>query len=347
MKATAMTTSASLFAYVTNAQDNGSSTGAGSVIPIDLTNGTVLVPNLIYDRSKSGGSGTNCIIVTSDGKTAFVSNEFTSSPAGSVSRMDLASGQVLWSVTVGGEPVDIEFVPNTKEEWAWVANYKDQTISTVNLYGGFVGATIAVPGAGPNTVAFTPDGTMCYVANWQTDNPAGSSVTPIQVTGNGASGTVLPSIAVGLNPNWVAITRDGATAYVANKGSSSITPIDVATNTVGATIALPGPPIQIELSPDGKMAYIAIAGLKIDAVVPMDLTTNPATVGPAIALVPGAQPHWIAFTPDGATAYIVGNGNSTLTPITVQGNVLGPPITVSTDPAADILDIAIVAVSQA
>lgn len=341
-----MTTSTSLLAYVTNAQDNGSSLGVGSVIPVDLAKETALTPIPVYGRSMSDGSGTNAIIVTSDGKTAFVTNEFTNSPAGSVSKIDLASGNILWSITVGAEPVDIEFVPHTKEEWAWVANYAGKSITTVNLTKGVVGTTIPVPGAGPNTVAFTPDGTKCYVANWQTDNPAGSSVTPIQVTGNGASGTVLPSIAVGLNPNWIAITRDGTTAYVANKGSSSITPIDVLTNTPGATIALPGPPIQIQLSPDGKLAYIAIAGSSIDAVVPMDLTTNPATVGSAIDLAKGAQPHWIAFTPDGAKAYIVGNGNGTLTPITVKGNVLGTPITVSADPAADILDIAIVAALQ-
>lgn len=279
-------------------------------------------------------------------KTAFVSNEFTNSPAGSVSRIDLSSGTILWSITVGAEPVDIEFVPQTKEEWAWVANYKDKTITTVNLTDGVVGTTIPVPGSGPNTVAFTPDGTTCYVANWQTDNPAGSSVTPIQVTGSGASGTVQPSIAVGLNPNWIAITKDGTTAYVANKGSNSITPIDVATNTAGAAISLPGPPIQIEVSPDGTLAYIAVAGSDIDAVVPFDLTSNPGTAGAAIDLATGAQPHWIAFTPDGTTAYIVGNGNGTLTPITVAGNTLGQPITVSTDADADILDIAIVAGSS-
>lgn len=332
-----------LLAYVTNSNDNGPSLKVGSVIPVDLDTGTPLKPIRIFGRSMSDGSGTNAIIVTADGKTAFVSNEFTNSPAGSVSRIDLASGKVRWSVTVGAEPVDIEFVPGTHEEWAWVANYKGQSITTVNLTEGEVGATIAVPGLGPNTVAFTPDGKFCYVANWQTDNPAGSSVTPIEVTANGANGAVLPSILVGLNPNWVTFTKDGTTAYVANKGSSSLTPIDVATNTPGAAIALPGPPIQIERSPDGSFAYVAIAGSDIDAVVRLDLTTTPATVGAPIPLAKGAQPHWIGFTPDGTTAYIVGNGNNTLTPITVAGDVLGQPITVAIGSSADILDIAIVA----
>lgn len=338
-----MTKSASLLAYVTNAQDNGASPGVGSVIPVDLATGKALAPFPMGE-----GSGTNCIIVTSDGTTAYVSNEFSNASDGTVSRIDLASGKVEWSVTVGAEPVDIEFVPHTKEKWAWVANYNGGTVTTVNLADGTVGTTISVPGAGANTVAFTPDGKTCYVADWGTDSAAGNTVTPIQVTGHGASGTVLPSITVGNNPNWVAITKDGATAYVANKGSRSVTPVDVATNTAGTAIDLTGQPIQIEISPDGKLAYIAVAGTDvtgnaIDAVVPLDLTSRPATAGPAINVVAGTQPHWIAFTPDGARAYIVGNGNGTLTPITVADNSLGELIIVSTDRAADILDIAIVA----
>jgi len=328
---------AGLVAYITNAQDNGDSPGMGTVIPVDLETGKPVNPIDVGE-----GAGTNAIIVTADGTTAFVSNEDTNS----VTRIDLATGDVGEPITVGSEPVDIEFVPQTGEQWAWVANFGDRTITTVNLATGEVGQTIAVPEAGPNTVAFTPDGRTCYVANWGSDADPGSTVTPIEVTDGGATGRVLTSIPVGLHPNWVAVTNDGVTAYVANKGSSSITPIDVATSTAGAAIPVPGPPIQMEIAPDGKLAYIAIAGSEIDAVVPMDLAVTPGRVGPAIALASKSQPHWIGFTPDGATAYVVGNGNSTLTPVTVSSGIPGTPIQVSTDPDADILDIAILVPRQ-
>lgn len=341
MKDAVMTAPTRLVAYITNAQDNAGQPVIGSVIPVDLAAGQPLKPIGVFDEL-----GTNAIIVTADGAVAFVTNESTSSSHGSVSRIDLATGRVHAPIPVGSEPVDIEFVPHTGEQWAWVANYGDKTVTTVNLATGKVGQTIPVPEAGPNTVAFTPDGSICYVANWGTDSAAGSTVTPIKVTDGGASGRVLPSITVGHHPNWVAITKDGTTAYVANKGSNSITPIDVSTNTAGAAIPLPGPPIQMEISPDGKLAYIAIAGSspEIDAVVPMDLTVTPGKVRPAIMLTPQCQPHWIAFTPDGATAYVVGNGNSTLTPVTVASGTPGTPIQVSTEKSADILDIAIVAI---
>ncbi len=328
------TSAAGLTAYVTNAQDNGKTPGIGTVIPVSLTDQQPGTPIELGE-----GAGTNDIMITADGTTAYVTNEYTSS----VTRIDLATGELGTPITVGKDPVALAFVPQTNEEWAWVANYDGKSVSTVNLATGELGQTIAVPMDGPNTVAFTPDGRTCYVANWGTDDVAGSTVTPIEVTDGGASGTVLPSITVGLNPNWIAITNDGSTAYVANKGSSSITPIDVASNTAGPAIDLPGPPIELEIAPDGTLAYVAIAGSKpeVDEVVPVDLTTSPATLRPAIKLAPKSQPHWIAFTSDGQTAYVVGNGDSTLTPITVATGVAGTPIKVSTDPDSDLLAIAL------
>ncbi len=322
-----------LTAWVTNAQDNGKTSGMGSVFPIDLKDNTPGTPiNL------GQGAGTNDIIVTSDDKTAYVTNQTTNT----VTRITLATGQVGASIQLpaGSEPVAIAFVPNTHEQWAWTSNYRGQTVSTMNLATGQYGQTISVPHAGPNTVAFTPDGKTCYVANWGTNAVAGKTVTPIQVTDGGAGGQVLPSFDVGLNPNWIAMSHDGQTAYVVNKGGKSVMPVTVATNTVGPAIPLPDLGIQMEISPDGTKAYVAVAG-DVDQVVPFDLNTTPAKPGRPIDLPKGTQPHWLAFTPDGQTAYVVGNGNSTLTAITVATDKAAPPIKVTSDPDSDILSIKI------
>lgn len=329
-----VTSTGRLTAYVTNAEDNGNAPGMGTVIPINLTNNMPGTPIQVGQ-----GTGTNDIVVTSDDKTGYVTNEGTNT----VTRINLATGQLGTPIAVGSHPVAIAFVPKTNEQWAWVANYKGQTVSTINLATGQLGQTISVPNLGPNTIAFTPNGQTCYVANWGTTAAAGSTVTPIQVTNGGATGQVLPSIKVGLHPNWVAITQDGSTAYVANKGSNSITPINVANNTAGTAIQVPGPPIEMEITPNGKTAYVAIAGdsPEVDEVIPINLTTTPVTVGSAIQLGAKSQPHWIAFTPDGQTAYVVGNGNSTVTPITIASGKAGTPIKVTNDPNSDLLAIAI------
>lgn len=324
-----------LTAYVTNAEDEGKAPGTGTVLPINLTDGKPETPIKI-----GRGAGTNDLVVTSDGKTGYATNEGTST----LTPITLATGQLGRAIPVGSKPVAIAFAPHTNERWAWVANYGGKTVSTINVVTGELGQTISVPDVGPNTIAFTPDGRTCYVANWGTEDAAGSTVTPIRVTHGGATGRVLPSLNVGLHPNWVAISQDGGTAYVVNKGSNSITPIDVRSNTAGTPIRVPGPPIEMEISPDGRTAYVAIAGSspEVDEVIPLNLRTTPVTAGSAIKLKPGSQPHWIAFTPDGRTAYVVGNGNSTVTPITVANGRPARPIKVTADPDSDLLAISIV-----
>jgi len=51
------------------------------------------------------------------------------------------------------------------------------------------------------------------------------------------------AIRVGSGPGGIAITPDGATAYVANAGSGTVTPIRTATN-------LPGPAIKVGSGPE-------------------------------------------------------------------------------------------------
>lgn len=323
-----------LTAYVTNAEDNGKALGMGTVFPIDLTTKKPGIPIQVGQ-----GTGPNDLIVTADNRTGYVTNEDTNT----VTRMTLATGKLGRPVRLrsGSKPVAIAFVPNTHERWAWTANYGGKSVTSINLATGQVGRTISVPHAGPNTVAFTPDGKTCYVANWGTTSRAGNTVTPIRVTKGGASGQVLSSFKVGRNPNWIAMAHDGRTAYVVNKGGRSVTPVRVATNAPGKAIPLPGLGIQMEISPDGRKAYVAVAG-SVNEVVPFNLTTTPARVGRPIKLPANTQPHWIAFTPDGRTAYVVGNGNSTLTAITVASDKPGTPIKVTTDPDSDLLAIKII-----
>lgn len=331
---TATASGGGLTAYLTNAEDNGRTPGVGSVFPVDLT---TKKPGTAIPLGQA--TGTNDLLITSDNKTAWVTNEGTNT----VTRITLATGQLGTPIQLpsGSEPVAIAFVPNTNEQWAWTANFAAKTVTTVNLTTGQVGHSISTPYDGPNTIAFTPDGKTCYVANWGTNAAAGSTVTPLQVTDGGANGTVLPSFKVADNPNWIAMSHDGRIAYVVNKGGKSVIPVTVATNTPGTAIPLPGLGIQMEISPDGSKGYVAVAG-SVDDVVPLNLMATPVTAGPPIKLPKGTQPHWIAFTPDGTSAYVVGNGNSTLTAITVAGDQPGAPITVTADPNSDILAIRII-----
>ena len=56
-------------------------------------------------------------------------------------------------------------------------------------------------------------------------------------------------MAVGLSPLGVAITPDGAFAYVANRNSDNVSVIDTASNTVIMTVAVGEFPIDVAITP--------------------------------------------------------------------------------------------------
>jgi DNA-binding beta-propeller fold protein YncE len=159
--------------------------------------------------------------------------------------------------------------------------------------------------------------------------------TQAVVAVNLATGTTA-DIAVGYSPQAVAITPDGVTAYVANYGSHSLTPIDVATGVAGDEIdlGLGHYAHGIAISPDGTTAYVTTDNFDPDyaqlpgVVRPVTLATG--AVGPAITTGNGAE--GVAFSPDGTKALVSNSTDHTVTPITVATGTAGTPIPVPNAP---------------
>ena len=62
------------------------------------------------------------------------------------------------------------------------------------------------------------------------------------------------------------------TAYVINSGGGTVTPIDLATNTAGKPIDVPGEPVALTAAPDGAAAYVA--NQPSSTVTPINLRSN-------------------------------------------------------------------------
>jgi YVTN family beta-propeller protein len=131
-------------------------------------------------------------------------------------------------------------------------------------------------------------------------------------------------IALGNGPIDVAITPDGQTAYVSNITDSTVTPITLATHTVGTPIAVTGGAFAVAITPDGSTVYVTGG----NEVTPIDTATK--TAGTPIPV--GSQPEAIAVTPDGKTVYVVDNGSNSVTPITVATDTAGTAIPVGSRP---------------
>jgi YVTN family beta-propeller protein len=168
-------------------------------------------------------------------------------------------------------------------------------------------ATIGV-GDTPAGIAVTPNNLFAYVANNNNDAlPNGDSVSVLNLLYNTLETTIHDS---SFNePYTVSIDAAGTTAYVTNSGSSTVTMIDLATNTVIGTISGFDGPSGFVITPDGNHAYVnnygAASGVGSGngtTVRLVNLNTNMIVGSP---LTVGLAPAAMAITPDGAYVYVV------------------------------------------
>ncbi len=112
------------------------------------------------------------------------------------------------------------------------------------------------------------------------------------------AGLSIPTIVLAaLLPN-VAPASAEPFAYTTNQGSSSVSVIDTATNTVVATVPVGSGPFGLEVTPDGAFVYVANVGSNSVSVI--DTATNAV-----MATVPvGDFPRAVALTPPGAFVYV-------------------------------------------
>ncbi|MBL7795632.1 MAG: beta-propeller fold lactonase family protein, partial [Saprospiraceae bacterium] len=152
-------------------------------------------------------------------------------------------------------------------------------------------------------VNFTGPGNPDFV--WSNSNPAiglpaggtgnisfnAANVTAVET----AIITVAPDIASGF-------------AYIPNNVSNDVSVIDLATNTVVATIPVGFAPFGVSVSPDGSRVYVTNREATGGTVSVIDAATN--TV---IATIPvGQNPTGIAVSPDGSLALVANSASGTV-----------------------------------
>ncbi len=147
---------------------------------------------------------------------------------------------------------------------------------------------------------------FAYVAN-----EADSTVSMIDTATNTVEAATL---AVGNQPNAIAVTSDGLHAYVANGNfyglGGTVSVVDTATNTVeAATLAVGSLPEAIAVTPDGKHVYVVNFGSNNVSVIATATNTVVATVGV------GSLPRGVAVSPDGKHAYVTNDNSNNISVI--------------------------------
>ncbi len=168
-------------------------------------------------------------------------------------------------------------------------------------------ATIPV-GYTPAGIAITSNSLFAYVAN-NNDNGVmnGDTVSVLNLTTNTVEKTI--SDASFNQPYTVTINPAGTKAYVTNSNSTTVTVIDLATNTVIGTIGGFDGPSGLVITPDGTRAYVnnyggpeGLGSGNGTTVNVVNLNTN-EIIGSAITV--GTAPSALAITPDGTYVYVI------------------------------------------
>jgi DNA-binding beta-propeller fold protein YncE len=172
----------------------------------------------------------------------------------------------------------------------------------------------------PDALAISANGQNLYVA----DSATGDFI-PIDIMTGQSNG----SIYVGQQPVAIAINSEGTSAYVANRASDTVTPVNLKDGKAGTPVRVGKQPDAIAITPDGSLALVADFGSAEVTLIRLNPSKISATAAP---IQVGPQPVAIAIAR--SLAYVVNQGNGTITPINLDTDEAESPITVGALPIA-------------
>jgi YVTN family beta-propeller protein len=153
--------------------------------------------------------------MTSDGKRAFILNQ----DDGTVSVINAQANQLDAVPSPAVNPVPVGTAPI----WADLVTTKNELV-VANAGNGTAKGSVSIINIPLCSAAALPGNPNCDATN------------PIDANG---FGQVLATVPVGINPRMVAVLQDGSRAYVVNQGDSTVSVVNLTTNTVTATIPVP------------------------------------------------------------------------------------------------------------
>jgi YVTN family beta-propeller protein len=242
--------------------------------------------------------GSNSVTVIDDQRvSAMAASQSDGTPGEHTARVEDRSFAVVTTIAVGANPIAVAM--SADGTLAYVANLNSNSLSVIDTDIDKVVATVDA-GPSPRDVETTPDGRYVLVVNQSTN-----SVTVLDASNY----SIVASIPVGTFPCAISIAPDGSAAYVTNRLSNNVSIIDLATfqvtNVPVGTFAC-----DVMVSPDGHWAVVTnrLSG---------NITIIDTATKLAVATVStGINPQGLAFSPDGARAYVTNAASTSVIDMT-------------------------------
>ena len=237
------------------------------------------------------GEGPHEVVLSADGRTAYVANYGNQTPGSSFSVIDLETKK---------EQRRVDLMPLLRPHGLQEVGGKIYFTSETNrLIGRYDPATNRVDwlmGTGQNAthmIVVTPDQKRIYTANIASD-----SVTAFEATPNPNNPWKMTHIAVGKQPEAIDASPDGREVWVGLNAEGAIDVVDTTAGKTTEKIKLGARPYRVKFSPDGKQVYATIPETK--EIIVIDSATKKETKRIKLESVPLG----IVFSKDGKTAFV-------------------------------------------
>lgn len=237
------------------------------------------------------GDNPHEVVISTDGKTAFVANYGAQTPGNSLSVIDIATAKEL-------RRVDLLLLlrPHGLQFLAGKLYFTAETNRLIGRYDPATNKVDWVMGTGQNTshmIAVSADQKRMYTANIGSD-----TLTAFEFQNVPPAPSKVMQIAVGKQPEAIDLSPDGKEVWMGLNADGLVEIVDTTANKSVAKINVGGRPYRVKFAPDGKTVVCSMVNSKELAVI------DAATRKEVKRLKLEGVPLGIVFSADGKTAFV-------------------------------------------
>jgi YVTN family beta-propeller protein len=198
------------------------------------------------------GEGPHEVVVSSDGRTAYVSNYGAEKPGNSLSVIDLATRKETKRVDLG--PL---WRPHGLAERDGKVYFTAEVSRVVARYDPAADRVDWLAGTGQSVthmLVMHPTRPIVYTANILSNTVSVLELDKPQQPGPPPR---ITTVAVGPKPEGLDVSPDGRELWVGHNDDGGVSVIDTESNKVKETLKVGGMPIRVKFTPDGKRVLIS------------------------------------------------------------------------------------------
>jgi len=274
------------------------------------------------------GRGPHEVIVSPDGRTAYVSNfgpygvcpqgdTMCKAPGNTITVLDLAEHKVKTTYDYGSNKGQHGSLISRDGKHVWVTSETPQSLLELDAATGKIVNQWLTKQERSHLVVVTPDEKKFYVTN----TVSGSVSVVERATG------AVKVIPIGKGAEAITISPDGREVWVGLPVDNKLAVISTANDEIAETIDSGGKqPQRIRFTPDGKEVWVS--HVAADTLTVIDAKSRKVVANVSV----GKRPQGIVFSPDGRRGYFALSGANQVAVIDVPGRKLVQNFETGLDP---------------